>query len=301
VDGVERRLIPIRANGAASIVHDLVAFLGVFRRSTHIVALGVSGGPWFPLFRLLCALTGRRLLVNVDGVEWQRAKFGWLRRSVLRAFNALAQWSAHRVIIDNEALRPLLVAGCARKAVCIAYPGDHVKRRPGRSPAPDTALTVCRIEPENQVEMLIEGALRSPLSRYTVVGNWDQTPTGRRLRRLHHGNPRLRLLDPVYDPERLAELREDASYYLHGHSVGGTNPSLVEMLFYDARLLCFDTPYNRRTAGEAAAYFHDVESLAGLLGGALPRASTVARDAARARYTTAGIVADYLRAMDLTP
>ncbi len=299
VDGVERHLLRVRANGPSSVLHDLLAFLSVFRQSTHVVVLGVSGGPWFPLFRLMCSMGGRKLLVNVDGVEWRRAKFGAPKRFVLRVFNALAQLSAHRVIIDNEALRSMVVPGCRGKAVCIAYPGDHVLRLQDLRMEPGTALTVCRIEPENQIEMLIEGALASPLERYTIVGNWDQTPTGRRLRERHGRNPRLRLLDPIYDPHRLAELRERSAWYLHGHSVGGTNPSLVEMLFYDTRVLCFDCPYNRLTAEGAAEYFDGVAGLVDLLSRAGEAPAAAARIAVRERYTRDRIVGEYLRALDL--
>ncbi|MFS9599350.1 hypothetical protein Q6311_30915, partial [Klebsiella variicola] len=79
------------ANGAFSVLHDLLAFLRVFSRSQGIVVLGVSGGLWFPLFRAMCALTGKRLIINVDGVEWRRAKFSVNKRRLLKLFDALAQ------------------------------------------------------------------------------------------------------------------------------------------------------------------------------------------------------------------
>ena len=80
-NGVRRIFIGIGANGATSPLHDLVAFMRVVRRAHYILVLGVSGGLFFPLFRLACVLTGSRLLVNIDGVEWRRSKFGPLHRS----------------------------------------------------------------------------------------------------------------------------------------------------------------------------------------------------------------------------
>lgn len=290
---VRRVFLRVPANGAWSVLHDLLAFLAVLPRCRTVVVLGVSGGPWFPLMRLLCSLSGKRLVVNVDGVEWQRNKFGSFKRRVLKTFDALAQWSAHTVVYDNPALLPFVQPRHRHKAVCIAYSGDHVMRSNAPRDGTYTALTVCRIEPENNIDLLIEGALASPLTRYTVVGNWQASAYGQSLRERHAGNPRLQLLDPVYDPQHLMALREACTVYLHGHSVGGTNPSLVEMLFYDCPILCFDVPFHRETAGDCAGYFATAPELAALLvPGRLPPPGD--RKALRRRYSAAEIASQYL-------
>lgn len=73
--GVTRVFVPVGANGASSVLHDLLAFFAVLWRADAIVVLGVSGGIFFPLFRLIASLMGKKLIVNVDGIEWRRAKF----------------------------------------------------------------------------------------------------------------------------------------------------------------------------------------------------------------------------------
>lgn len=293
--GVKRLFIGMPANGAWSVLHDLLAFLSVYMRVSHIVVLGVSGAPWFPLFRLMCAVAGKKLLVNIDGVEWRRTKFSPSRRRLLRAFDATAQWFAHVVVYDNPALRAFVLNRCLDKAVCIGYSGDHVIRVPGIRSDRFTALTICRIEPENNLEMLIEGALMSKLERYTVVGNWAQSGYGRELRARYATEPRLSLLDPIYDAQRLAVLRESCAVYLHGHSVGGTNPSLVEMLFYDCAILCFDVAFNRETAGDCAGYFSSAADLAALDAVNLPGPGD--RMERRRAYTRSYIADQYLAAM----
>ncbi|MDP0964761.1 glycosyl transferase, partial [Klebsiella pneumoniae] len=97
--------------------------------------------------------------------------------------------------------------------------------------------------------------------KYTIVGNWNHSDYARTLRLRHSHEPRLRFLDPIYDPLKLAELRAGCEFYLHGHSVGGTNTSLVEMLFYDCSILCFDVDFHRRTAGGEASYFASAKDL----------------------------------------
>jgi len=290
--GMERVFIPVRANGGASVLHDALAFFSVFWRSTHILVLGVSGGVWFPIFRLLCELSRKRLIVNIDGVEWRRSKFGFAKRLLLKLFDCLAQCCSHVVVYDNPALRPYVLRRALSKAVHIGYSGDHVLRLPSVVRQTETALTICRIEPENNLEILIQGVLHSQLKKYTIVGNWSHSAYSRELREKYAGEPRLVLLDPVYDANRLAELRESCEFYLHGHSVGGTNPSLVEMLFYDCCLLCLDVQFNRETARDCADYFSDANELTKLLSaGSLKSGGRVNL---RGSFTSHAIAAQYL-------
>lgn len=296
---VERRFIGIKANGAQSALHDLVAFFRVFSASSHIVILGVSGGLWFPLFRLLCAFGGRTLAVNLDGVEWQRGKHSPFKRAVLRVFDILAQVFAHKVIIDNEALRKFLVPSVRKSAVCIAYPGDHVVRQPRDTfSAERTGLTICRIEPENNIEMMIEAALKSRLGRYKIVGNWNNSEYGRNIRDKYKYEPQILMIDAVYDNNKIAEYREYCDVYIHGHSVGGTNPSLVEMLFYDCQIICLDVEYHHETAGGCVQYFKDSADLVKLID-QMPAPNVELRRIFRKRYLRTYIAASYLSALEI--
>lgn len=288
-NGVDRVFLNCPANGAASLLHDLLGFFAVFARSSHIVVLGVSGGLWFPLFRLLCSLTGKRLLVNVDGVEWKRGKFSKPKRSFLRLLDYLAQRFAHKVIIDSDALEPHF----PRKTFCVAYPGDHVIRLSSAERKAYTALTICRIEPENNIEMLIQGVLESKHHTYTIIGNWDRSEYGIELREKYADDPRLNLLDPIYDPHQLAFYRETCSSYIHGHSVGGTNPSLVEMVYYDCHMYCLDVIYHHSTVGKHANYFSNAKALAELLN--KEHGVPMARDELRLRYSRERISETYLK------
>lgn len=296
--GMRRKFIGVRANGPASVLHDLIAFVRVLPTASHIVVLGVSGAFWFPLFRVLCDLSGKRLLVNIDGVEWRRDKYNTLKRHFLKCFDWLAQRFAHTVIYDNSALKPYLLPIAIAKSIEIPYSGDHVLRRPDIPCVPWTALTVCRIEPENNIELLIKGALASRLVKYTIIGNWKNSAYGRDIFEKYRSHPKLQLLAPVYESDRLSEFREKCDFYLHGHSVGGTNPSLVEMLFYDCRILCFDVPYNRATAFDNAIYFSDSASLAAAIARSpAAKSSASLREKVRVRFTGKGIADRYLQAL----
>lgn len=290
--GVRRVFLKVPANGSASVLHDIVAFASVFTRADAIVVLGVSAGVAFPVMRLLCALSGKRLIVNVDGVEWRRAKFGRAKRAFLRISDSIAQIFAHKVVVDSSALLPFLTAAGRRKATCIAYSGDQVIRLP-RQGKPDRLLTICRIEPENNCHLLLEAVASSdcPL-HYDFIGNWNASDYGRALRQHYAGHLRITLHDPVYDEQVIAWYRERCAIYLHGHSVGGTNPSLVEMLFYDCKIFAFDCLFNRETARNTASYFTDAPALTRQLTD--DREQVMNRTAVRECYTRANIVSQYL-------
>ena len=295
--GVRRVYIGVNANGARSILHDLLAFFAVAGKADYILALGVSGGIFFPLFRLVCALRGSRLLVNIDGVEWRRSKFSALAKFVLFWSDWLAQRFAHVTIYDNVAL--LSYVRHPSKAVCVEYSGDQALAARGPAsaePASPFALTVCRIEPENNCDLIIEGFLKSSLPLYVFVGNWDRSEYGRELRRKYAGESRLKLLDAIYDPARIFDLRNRCSAYLHGHSVGGTNPSLVEILFFDCQVFCLDCSFNRATTGTAAHFFSSSADLGKLIDS--ERGPAPERQAVREKYSTRMIVDKLLSALD---
>lgn len=290
--GVRRIFLKVPANGAASVVHDVVAFARVVARADAIVVLGVSAGVAFPVMRLICAALGKVLVVNVDGVEWRRAKFGRGRRAFLRLSDSMAQIFAQKVVVDSAALLPFLTESGRRKAMCIAYSGDQVIRLPWPD-ARDRLLTICRIEPENNCHLLLEAVAGGDCPyHFDFIGNWEASEYGRLLRRRYADHPGITLHDPIYDEQLIAHYRERCAIYLHGHSVGGTNPSLVEMLFYDCRIIAYDCPFNRETGGETIGYFKDAPALRLQLVDGSGQAAD--RTAIRERYTRANIAERYL-------
>lgn len=294
--GVCRVFVPVRANGGQSVIHDLFAYMAVFWRVKVIVVLGVSGGMFFPLFRLMCLVTGKKLIVNVDGIESRRSKFSVFKQRFLYFSDRLAQRFSHRVVIDNEALRQHLDPYVQQNAVLITYPGDHVlrgSRNQNSRRSNSHYLTICRIEPENQCHLLLESFARTGSGTYVFLGNWDASEYGRRLRSQYRDVPGLEMRDPVYDKNVLADLRENCDCYLHGHSVGGTNPSLVEMLFYECKILAFDCIFNRNTAGDTIGYFKSSDELVFHLKN-IGNVQRTNRSSIRHLYTRERICNDYI-------
>ena len=304
-ESAELRYVGLRANGVQSIPYDAVSLWQAVRSGhDRIVLLGVSGALALPLIRLV----GRRarIVTNIDGIEWKRAKWKGLARIVLRASEWAAVRFSHEVIADNQAIADHVRGTYGAECHVIAYGGDHALAHAGKGAAPeglpDTyALALCRIEPENNVHTILEAfsGLETPL---VFVGNWSNSAYGRQMKTRYAATPNLHLLDPIYDPETLYALRRRASIYVHGHSAGGTNPSLVEMMHFAVPVLAHGCSFNRHSTEEKALYFETSEELAALTRGLTPtqaeRVGDDMREIAQRRYTWDRIGEAYFRLLE---
>ncbi len=253
--------LPLRANGWQSIFYDILSMIiSVVKRHDAILILGVSGCIFLPLLRLIYR---RKIIVNVDGVEWKRAKWNRYARVFLKFSELVAIKFSNTVIADNEGIRDYLTVTYGVDSTVIAYGGDHAI-----SDVPivsgDYALSVCRIEPENNIEMILEAfKVSGRLIRF--IGNWKASRYGLELFERYGDIKNIQLLDPIYDLNRLEVYRAECLCYIHGHSAGGTNPSLVEIMHFGKCVICFDCNFNRYTTNENALYFSSSEELVGIL------------------------------------
>ena len=265
--GARRRFVPLSANGISSILYDTFSCLHAWwSGDKKLLILGVSGAPVLPFLR---AFSSVRLVTNVDGVEWKREKWNRLARWYLR----LAEWVAvkfsHDVIADNEGIRDYLSEQYGCDATVITYGGDHAMRGDVTDlpvPLPERyAMSLCRIEPENNVHTILEAFSGSSNLPLVFVGNWDASPYGQALWQTYQNCENVLLLQPIYDENQLYTLRHKACLYIHGHSAGGTNPSLVEMMHFGVPVLAFDCVYNRHTTAGKALYFSSHQQLRDLV------------------------------------
>lgn len=297
----ELRYSRFRANGASSVIYDATTLRDAIRQGTDVaLLLGVSGAVALPML----TKGSTRIVTHVDGLEWRRGKWSKPARAFLRWSERLAVRHSDAVIADSPAIADHLREDYGVEAEVIAYGGDHATAPPqppssGPSGLPeDYALGLCRIEPENNVKMILE-AFRDAGKPLVFVGNWEDSAYGRTLKARFHNVPRMRLLDSIYAPGPLYAIRQGASAYIHGHSAGGTNPALVEMMHIGHPILAFDCVFNRTATKGAAQFFQDKTSLVATLaepysandGAALQRI-------AQAEYTWAKVGAQYFDLFD---
>ena len=113
--------------------------------------------------------------------------------------------------------------------------------------------------------MVVEAFSKKPSQALVMVGNWNNSKYGRDIRKCYASHHNLYFLDSIYDLTKLNTLRKQASFYVHGHSAGGTNPSLVEAMHFGKAVLAFDCDYNRSTTENKALFFKDAPGLMRLI------------------------------------
>ena len=126
------------------------------------------------------------------------------------------------------------------------------------------AIGVCRIEPENNIHVILEAFADASLP-LMMVGNWENSTYGRKLLERYRDNTHIFMYPSIYDHAQLDVLRWGSKLYVHGHSCGGTNPSLVEAMYLGLPIAAFDVDFNRETTENRALYFKDADGLRNLL------------------------------------
>ncbi|MBB5723918.1 glycosyltransferase involved in cell wall biosynthesis [Loktanella ponticola] len=302
--GATLRYSRLRANGLQSVLYDIVTALDAVRRGDDVLlVLGVSGAVVLPLIRLIAPR--RRIVTNIDGIEWKREKWQGIAKRFLRWSEKLAVRWSHVVVADNHAIAEYVRDSYGTEVETIAYGGDHaVAEAIG---TPDAALladlpaaytlALCRIEPENNVAMILE-AFADTEEPLVFVGNWSNSHFGRDLKQRYCSYANITLLDPVYDPATLQAIRAGARAYAHGHSAGGTNPSLVEMMHFGVPVHAFDCSFNRHTTENEANYFSTAQKLAQLAGQPLPKQGMKMLEIAKRNYTWQIVCKRYFELMD---
>ena len=248
------------------VLYDLKAvFLTLFKKGT-VLTLGYNTA----LFNIM--LWGRRQIINMDGLEWKRSKY---RRWHERAWLKLNEWVALKIadlcIADHTEIETYLRSVSTHtplKTIC--YGADESRPQPDD---PDLlarlnlvpeqyGLVIARQEPENQIFEIIQGWTRQSYAHPLVIVGNPKTGTAYHDRLQSITDPRIRFVGGIYEPEMIRALRCHAALYLHGHTVGGTNPSLVEAMGARCAIVAHDNPFNRGTARDGAHYFHTPDDLA---------------------------------------
>ena len=291
--------IPLSANGFESIIFDLICMIHSKLESGICILMGCSGGIFVPIFRLL----GLKIILNPDGAEWERGKWSKPIKLFLYVSFYIAVFSANYVVADHPLILEKVSKIKRKNCFYIPYGGDNAlkisfektKHILGNKIEPQNYLfSVCRIEPENNVHLCLELAAKINY-KLVFIGNWSNSNYGKKLKKKYQNYKNIFLLDPIYDPTILGSFRSNAKIYFHGHTVGGTNPSLVEAMSLGLNIIAHDNGFNRFTTGNLAHYFSDLSSLKKAFKFAIKNnsAATKIEELAKKRYLWKDIVNDY--------
>jgi glycosyltransferase involved in cell wall biosynthesis len=255
---------------AGQFIYDLNCILDCRKRDFDIILeLGyTSSSVWFKRF-----LNKKKFVVttNMDGHEWKRSKYSTTVKKFLRYAEKLAVNNSSHLIADSVTIKSYLKNKYNKHATFIPY-GANVFKNPDRSILEDYGLKpyaydalIARLELDNSVEVILNGVAMSLSQRtFIVIGNCE-TKYGLYLKNKFAKYPNIRFLSGIYDINILNNLRYYSNLYFHGHTVGGTNPSLLEAMASSALICAHDNIHNASVLAGNAYYFRNSDQVKQLL------------------------------------
>ena len=303
-NGIERVIVPVPLDGwLGTSLFDLRSILHAVRHRDLCLTFGYNTAIFNTLQRLLRIPN----VINMDGIEWSRARWGRARQSILWTNERIACVVGDALIADHpEIAVHLATRAPERKITTIAYGAHPVTEA---STAPVTALglepgayltLICRPIPENTILELVRAFSRRERGvRLVVLGTYRPDEDEYHRAVMDAASDEVDFVGAIYDPDSVTALRFHGIGYLHGHTVGGTNPSLVEAMAAGNAIVAHDNDYNRWVAADGALYFRTEDDADAAITSLLEdralrdRLSAAARDRHLAEFTWTHVAGQY--------
>ena len=264
-NGIQRVFIPVNGEGAiASVIFDLKAAWHVRKKKGVILTLGYNTA----VFNIIQRVWGQKNIINMDGIEWKRNKWGIIAKSWFWINERIACFVGNALIADHpEIKRHLSTRIRESKIKMIPYGAELVKnidveilKKYSLEPN-GYSIVIARPEPENSfLEIVLAFSKKIRNHKLVVLGNFDVNNSYHK-KVVNSAGREVVFLGAIYDHDTICCLRKCSRFYIHGHTVGGTNPSLVEALGAGCAIIAQNNRFNCWVAGENQLYFDDKEDL----------------------------------------
>ena len=260
--GINLVHIPTPNNSAFwSIIFDYKSTIHALNQNGIVLVLGYNTA----IFSLLYRLKKRIVITNMDGMEWWREKWNGVQKSWLFINERCGVWFSDRLVADHPQIARYFIKGGVKpeKIVTIPY-GTEAVETPKREllaeyqlQGNDYVLVIARPEPENSILEIVEAFSRRQRGyKLIVLGRYQPKSNPYHARVMAAAGDEVEFVGGVYDRDKVHSLRYFARLYVHGHTVGGTNPSLVEALAAGTPVLAQNNHFNTWVAGDRSLYFN---------------------------------------------
>lgn len=260
--GVRRIHIPVsKAGVAGTVMFDWKATRHALTEQGLFLTLGYNTA----LFNLMQRLKKQKNVINMDGIEWRRDKWGLVAKTWLWLNERAGCWIGNHLVADHPRIKDHLATRVREdKITMIPYGGDEVLSADASLLAaygvePEKfSVIIARPEPENSfLEMVRAFSVKRRTHKLVVLGNFCPDRSAFHRRVMSAASDEVIFPGAIYEAPVVQALRFYSRFYLHGHRVGGTNPSLVDALGAGCAVIAHDNQFNRWVAGPKAAYFKD--------------------------------------------
>lgn len=257
--GVCLEHIPVTPSGAlGTMAFDWASIVHASSYRGLVLTLGYNTAAFCIIYRL----KGVANIINMDGIEWRRQKWGSLAKVWFWLNELAGSWIANHLVADHPQIKRHLIRRVpATKVSVIPYGADRITHANQKIVEAfgllkhQYAIVIARAEPENSIlEIVRAWSVRPRGIKLVVLGTYDLSNPYQYLVR-DAASAEVVFLGAIYEKDIVQALRFFALFYIHGHTVGGTNPSLVEAMGAGNAVLAHDNPYNRWVAGVGALYF----------------------------------------------
>lgn len=255
-NGIEQKFtLGINSQSLSTLSYGFTSMLSsILNRIDVLIVMNVANGFFLPFLKFFKIKT----IVNVDGIEWERAKWNRFGRKIFFLGAKLTAKFADEIVCDSEEIACYWKRVFRRESTYIPYgvevsiPEDKIYFEFQKE---KFVLYLARLVPENSILEFLSGIEFLPQEiQIVIVGSTKNMVIQNRLNELMASRKKVQLLGHINDPIILHSIWSKAHVYFHGHTVGGTNPTLVQSLFYRLRIVAIDSPYNIEVAQENALY-----------------------------------------------
>lgn len=267
-NGINRvHIKPKRLGPLGTVEFDFISSLQSVKRDGIDLILGYNTG----FLAVLQRIAGKKSAMNMDGIEWKRGKWGLLAKAWFYVNEIAGANFTNIAIADHPEIAIHVKKRCFKEPIMIPYGADKVEAA-DESVLSEYGLSqnnyfisIARVEPENSILEIVQAFSQAKTNaKLMVLGKFENSNQYHQAV-LAAGNSNVIFPGAIYDQTKLAALRYYSLAYLHGHTVGGTNPSLVEALGASNTVIAHDNRFNRWVCGAEQFFFSSVSELAGIM------------------------------------